>query len=95
MVGCYQQIISNITVVFPPLSRNTRANVTQKSAYKRPYKTRQQRREHARRNHDVSNDYRFLVRAAIAIGLVAIIAVGFAAKGLAEHDPAVPVAAFR
>jgi hypothetical protein len=53
-----------------------------KVAYQRPYKTRRQRREIDRRKQDEANDYKFLVRIASAIGLLLVVALGIALKGI-------------
>ena len=69
--------------------------MTQKSVYQRPYKTRQQRRESARRKHDGSQDSKFFWRMVLAIGLVAGVAAGFVVKGMGEHKMPPNPAAFR
>ena len=66
------------------MSSTTFTPSAQKSAYQRPYKSRSQRREIDRRKQDEANDYKFLIRVGVAIGLIAVIALGFAIKGLAE-----------
>ena len=66
------------------MSYTTLDSPAKKSAYQRPYKTRSQRREVDRRKHDEAKDYQFLIRVAIAIGLVAVVALGFVIKGLAD-----------
>lgn len=53
-----------------------------KAAYKRPYKTRNQRRDFDRRKQDEANDYKFLVRVASAIGVLLVVALGIALKGI-------------
>jgi uncharacterized membrane protein YccC len=55
---------------------------SQKSAHQRPYKSRSERREADRHKHDEASDYRFLIRAGIAIGIVVAVALVFAIKGL-------------
>lgn len=71
------------------MSNTTTSSVSQKSAFKRPYKSRSQRRETDRRKYDESKDRRFLVRAAVGVGLVLVLALSFALKGLMDHnDPA-------
>ncbi|MFD2719232.1 hypothetical protein ACFST9_10940 [Hymenobacter monticola] len=55
-----------------------------KSAYKRPYKTRSQRRERDRRKHDENNDYKFLLRVGLAIGALIVVAVICAVQGMSE-----------
>lgn len=64
----------------------TDISASEKSAYRRPYKTRGQRRETARRQHDERADHKFLVRAALVIGVVLLVAVGVAIKGLTDPD---------
>ena len=64
------------------MSSTTFTPSAQKSAYQRPYKSRSQRRHIDRRKHDEANDYKFLIRVAVAIGLVAVVAIGFAIKGM-------------
>ena len=59
---------------------------TEKGAYKRPYKSRSQRRETDRRKHDETTDSRFLIRIAVAVGLLVALALGFAAKGLMDRE---------
>lgn len=56
----------------------TEVPATSKGAYQRPYKTRSQRREIARRKHDENADYKFLIRAAVVVGALLLVAVGFA-----------------
>ncbi|MBF9223473.1 hypothetical protein [Hymenobacter ruricola] len=66
------------------MSYTTQAPVTKKQVYQRPYKTRSQRREAARRKHDENGDVKFLVRVAVGVGLLLLVAVAFAIKGMAE-----------
>jgi hypothetical protein len=66
----------------------TEAPVTQKSAYQRPYKTRNQRRHEDRRKYDESKDQKFLWRVAGIVGILLIVALGFVIKGVAEHGDA-------
>jgi hypothetical protein len=61
-----------------------------KPAFQRPYQSRGQRREADRRKHDEANDFRFLMRAAIAVGLVIALAMGFALKGALDREDASP-----
>ena len=56
------------------------------SVYQRPYKSRIQRREEARRKHDESSDHKFLWRVAGGIGLLLVIALAFVVKGASERD---------
>ncbi|MBJ6107584.1 hypothetical protein JAO73_01065 [Hymenobacter sp. BT523] len=75
------------------MSYTTQASAAKKSAYQRPYKTRSQRRMADRRKHDETADFKFLVRVAVGIGLLLLLAVGFAIKGMADSsDVAAPVA---
>jgi hypothetical protein len=71
------------------------APVSKKSAYQRPYKSRRQRREADRRKYNESKDHKFLVRIAVAIGLVVLAAIGFAMKGFLDRDSAAPIEAIR
>ncbi|WP_197076742.1 hypothetical protein [Hymenobacter terrenus] len=57
---------------------------TPKSVYQRPYKSRNQRREADRRKYDEANDQKFLWRVAGTIGLLLMVAVVFAVKGMAN-----------
>jgi hypothetical protein len=63
------------------MSTTTEVSASQKSAYQRPYKTRSQRRELARRKHDENADHKFLVRVTLVIGALLLIGVGIAMKG--------------
>lgn len=66
-------------------------SANQKSAYQRPYRTRSQRREVARRKHDENADQKFLIRVALVAGLLLLVAVGIALKGVFETNaPAAP-----
>ena len=62
------------------MSTTTEVSASQKSAYQRPYKTRGQRREIARRKHDENADHKFLIRVALVIGALLLIGVGVALK---------------
>jgi hypothetical protein len=66
------------------MSYTSQAPVAHKQAYKRPYKTRGQRREAARRKHDENGDLKFLVRVAVGVGLVLLMALAFAVQGMSE-----------
>ena len=68
------------------MSSPTDASAGQKSAYQRPYKTRGQRREIARRKHDENADHKFLIRVALVAGLVLLVAVGAAIQSWATRD---------
>ena len=74
------------------MSSTTEISASQKSAYQRPYKTRSQRRETARRKYDENTDRKFLIRMAVAAGVLLVLAVGFAIKSGTEHDGAAPAA---
>ena len=58
--------------------------------YKRPYKSRQQRRKADRRKHDETSDSKFLVRVAIGIAIVLVVVLVFLLKGsMSSAGPAV------
>lgn len=63
-------------------------SVTKKQAYKRPYKTRQQRRKADSMKSDESADSKYLMKVAVVIGFLLLLAIGFAIKGLAERESA-------
>lgn len=67
-----------------------RSSVSQKKAYQRPYKSRQERREVDRRKYDESRDHRFLLRAGAVVGLLLLLTLGFALKGLLDKDSLAP-----
>ena len=67
----------------------TEVSASQKSAYQRPYKTRGERREIARRKHDENADHKFLVRIAVAMGLLLLVALGLALKSSVEPESSV------
>ncbi|GAB3574879.1 hypothetical protein [Hymenobacter daeguensis] len=68
------------------MSYITDASVSQKAAYRRPYKTRQQRRLADRKKYDESGDRKFLFRVAGAIAILLAIALGFMVKGMMERS---------
>ena len=70
------------------MSSTTEVSASQKSAYQRPYKTRGQRREIARRKHDENADHKFLVRVAVAAGILLLVALGIAMKSSLDTDAA-------
>ena len=70
----------------------TDVSASQKSAYQRPYKTRGERREIARRKHDENADHKFLVRIAVAMGVLLLVALGIALKGSVESESSIPPA---
>lgn len=74
------------------MSSTIEVSASQKSAYQRPYKTRSQRREIARRKHDENTDRKFLARVAMVAGALLLLAVGFALKGWPDREAEVPVA---
>lgn len=65
----------------------TEVPANQKSAYQRPYKTRGQRREIARRQHDENADYKFLIRVALVVGALVLVGLGVALKSWADREP--------
>jgi hypothetical protein len=64
--------------------------VPTKSAYKRPYKTRRERRETDRNKHADSHDHKFLKRVGVGVALLLLLAVAFAIKGLVDRENAMP-----
>lgn len=72
------------------MSTTTDVSASQKSAYQRPYKTRSQRREIARRKHDENADHKFLIRVAVVVGTLLLIAVGIALKSSMQSEPTLP-----
>lgn len=62
--------------------------VAKNKAYERPYKSRQERRLADRRKADNSNDNAFLTRAAVVVGFILLMAVGFAIKGMSDRQNA-------
>ena len=70
------------------MSSTTEASASQKSAYQRPYKTRGERREIARRKHDENADQKFLVRVAFAVGILLLVALGIVMKSSSDTDAA-------
>ncbi|MCI1188381.1 hypothetical protein MON38_13195 [Hymenobacter sp. DH14] len=68
----------------------TEVSASQKSAYQRPYKTRSQRREMARRKHDENADHKFLIRVAIVAGVLLLVAVGAAIKSWSDREAQAP-----
>lgn len=61
------------------------APASSKSAYKRPYKTRTQRRKDDRQKYDESSDRKFLLRVVVGLGILLAIAVGCMVKGTMER----------
>lgn len=76
----------NITVTFLSVFNIYAAPVVMKPVYKRPYKSRSERRERDRRKHDEASDYKFLWRVAGGIGLLLLLALGFAIKGTMDGE---------
>ena len=74
--------------MFPLMSKTTTPSVPHRTAYQRPYKTRQQRREVDRRKTEESNDHKFLLRAGVGIAIVLAVVLGFMLKGLMDRDKA-------
>lgn len=70
------------------MSSTTEFSASQKSAYQRPYKTRSQRRETARRKHDENADHKFLVRVALVAGALLLVVVGVALRSWTESETA-------
>jgi fructoselysine-6-P-deglycase FrlB-like protein len=66
------------------MSNTVTASADKKSAYQRPYKTRNQRREIDRRKHDEAKDQKFLWRVFMGAGVMLAIALAFALKGVIE-----------
>ena len=73
------------------MSSTTEVPASQKIAYQRPYKTRSQRRETARRKHDENADRTFLIRVALVAGVLLLVAVGLALKHTLGSDAPLPV----
>ena len=69
----------------------TEVSAKQKSAYQRPYKTRSERREIARRKYDENADRKFLYRLALAFGIALLIVGAVLLK--TPNEPAAPVSA--
>ena len=70
------------------MSKTPTSSVPHRTAYQRPYKTRQQRREVDRRKTEESNDHKFLLRAGVGIAIVLAVVLGFMLKGLMDRDKA-------
>ena len=79
--SCNQLICGNITITKSIMPYTVTAPKSKKSAYRRPYKSRRERREVDRRKHDESKDSKFLFRVALGIGLVLLVAWAFVLKG--------------
>ena len=61
-------------------------SVTQNVAYKRPYKSRTQRRKADRDKYTESSDRKFLVRMAGAIAILLVVALAFMVKGAMDRS---------
>lgn len=61
-----------------------------KSAYHRPYKSRSDRRKGDRRKFDANKDRRFLWRVVVGMGLLLLLALGFAIKGMIDRESKIP-----
>lgn len=70
------------------MSKTVTTSMPSRTAYQRPYKNRQQRREADRRKNDESGDYKFLVRVGVGIVIVVALVLGFALKGTMGQDAA-------
>ena len=70
------------------MSKTATSPVTNRAAYQRPYKSRQQRREADRRKSDESNDYKFLLRVGAGIAIVLAVVLGFVLKGMMDRNAA-------
>ena len=68
------------------MSKTATNPVSHSTAYQRPYKSRQQRREADRRKTDEANDYKFLLRIGSGIAIVLLLVVGFMLKGMMDRD---------
>ena len=68
------------------MSKAATSHVSNRTAYQRPYKTRQQRREADRRKTDESTDHKFLLRIGGGIAIVLALALGFMLKGVMDRD---------
>lgn len=61
------------------------SSTPRKAAFKRPYKSRTQRREIDRGKYEQTKGYRFLRRVALVVGLLAIIALSLFVKGMTDR----------
>ena len=82
----YCGTMRNITAIVLSVFNISAAPVVIKSVHKRPYKSRSERRERDRRKHDEASDYKFLWRMAGGIGLLLLLALGFAIKGATDGE---------
>jgi hypothetical protein len=72
------------------MSNTTLASKPKKSAYQRPYKTRSERRKIARDKHGEVGDYKFLKRVGLGVGLLILVVLAFAFKGMLDREKAMP-----
>lgn len=64
------------------------SSTPRKAAFKRPYKSRTQRREIDRGKYEQAKEHRFLRRAALVVSLLAVIALSFFVKGMMDRESA-------
>ena len=64
------------------------SSTPRKAAFKRPYKSRTQRREIDRGKYEQAKEHRFLKRAALVVGLLAVIALSLFVKGMMDQESA-------
>ena len=64
--------------------------MTTKTAYQRPYKSRNQRREADRRKTDDVTNRRFLYKVFGGVALLVVLVLVFTFKGLTDRDSATP-----
>ena len=64
------------------------SSTPRKAAFKRPYKSRPQRREIDRGKYEQANEHRFLRRAALVVGLLVVIALSLFVKGMMDRESA-------
>lgn len=67
------------------MSNTTAASPTHKSAYKRPYASRKQRREVDRRKYNQTNDYRFLIWMGVGMAVLVVLVLCFVLKGTPDR----------
>ena len=64
------------------------SSTPRKAAFKRPYKSRPQRREIDRGKYEQAKEHRFLRRAALVVGLLVVIALSLFVKGMMDRESA-------
>ena len=69
-----------------PMSYPTEIPVSQKSAYKRPYKNRRKRKEDHKKKQADTSDRKFLWGILVGIGIIVVIALGCLVQGSAQRD---------